>query len=89
MSGREYQSRYVAYAAAHGRSPGDMLVFDRERWPGGAMAGFILWITARWREWDANTGHRGSHGPAEHKAFDAWLAMECEGVQESLFGGAA
>jgi hypothetical protein len=43
--------RYLAYCRAHGRDPKDMLAFDDQRFPGGSMCGFILWLSARWSEW--------------------------------------
>lgn len=43
----EWNPIYVAYAKAHGRSPEAMLAHDRERWPGGAMAGFMIWNSKR------------------------------------------
>ena len=64
-----YQPRYEAFLRAEGTTPEQ----EEARWPGGCNTGFILWITEQWREWDASTGHRGSHGPAEHEAFDKWL----------------
>ena len=48
--------RYLAYAKAHGKTPAGMLASDTERWPGGKMAGFILWVGARWAEWCAARG---------------------------------
>jgi hypothetical protein len=76
-----WNSRYVAYATAHDKSPEDMLEADAERYPGGKMCGFTLWIQAKWEEW------RGLFGPppdpdwewhpvlkSEHDHFDSWLA---------------
>jgi hypothetical protein len=67
--------RYAAYARANGLTPEAQLAADRAAWPGGAMAGYILWMHARWAEW------RQAHGPGPnepisetgHVAFDAWL----------------
>lgn len=75
---KRWNSRYVAYAKAHGRSPEAMLEHDEEQWPGGKMAGFILWIRERWAEWRKLFGP--PPGPwewhpmeADHKHFDEWL----------------
>ena len=75
MTSDEFQPRYVAYARAHGRDPEAQLAHDRERWPGGAMCGFTLWIRERWREWDNEHGWPAgeSHGPEEREAFDRYI----------------
>jgi hypothetical protein len=41
----EWNPQYVQYAKVHGRTPDDMLAHDRERWPGGVMTGYILWVS--------------------------------------------
>lgn len=70
----DFQPRYIAYARSHGREPEAQLAHDRERWPGGANTGFIVWVSRRWREWanqtDTDLGHRTD---AHHIEFDAWL----------------
>lgn len=77
---RSWNPRYVAYAAAHGREPEDMLEHDREAWPGGQMVGFILWMGWAWVAWAQETGHPRARDAcallslADHRAFDAWLA---------------
>ena len=74
-----WNPRYVAYATAHGRPPGDMLAHDLDRWPGGRMTGYILWITEAWRRWAVAAGHPRAHSPTahlskqDHVAFDKWL----------------
>lgn len=74
-----YQSRYVAYAAAHARTPEAMLTYDAERYPGGRMTGFIVWISDHWQRWDKL--HQRGRDPVrtteEHTAFDAWLTTQC------------
>ena len=49
--------RYVAYARVNGRSCDQQLAHDRERWPGGLMTGFTLWIQKNARAWKDKTGH--------------------------------
>ena len=70
-----YQPRYLAYCHAHGRAPAAQLSHDKTAWPGGCMAGFILWIGKRWAEWNALTGWPAgaTHGETQHEAFDSWL----------------
>ena len=72
MSDLVHTVRYQAYAAAHGRQPLDMLSHDRRRFPGGRMAGFLVWLDAQWREFGVDVGAR-SITDGEHAAFDAWL----------------
>lgn len=56
MSG--WNPRYLAYCAAHGRGPEEMLAFDRARWKGGTNTGYILWSSAREREFTKDVpGH--------------------------------
>lgn len=42
--------RYVAYAKSHGKTPQEMLEFDKQKYSGGCMAGFIIWIHRRCSE---------------------------------------
>lgn len=70
-----YQSRYIAYARAHGRTPEAQDAHDDEAWPGGCMTGFILWIGDRWAEWKTavNWPKAGVIGDQQHREFDEWL----------------
>ena len=71
--------RYLAYAKAHGTlDPDAMLARDRERYPGGSMAGFLVWIAQRWAEWCAETKRRRPLTEEDHAAFDAWLSERVE-----------
>lgn len=71
-----WNPRYVAYAKAHGRDPAAMLAYDRERWPGGRMAGFTVWVSERWAEWRTARGrHRDDVLTDEdHEDFDDFLS---------------
>lgn len=40
----EVQRRYAAYCVKNGKTPSEMKEYDRKRWPGGLMCGYILWI---------------------------------------------
>jgi hypothetical protein len=44
MGDMSYNPRYAAYAARHGLEPEAMLEADRQRFPGGCMAGFFSFI---------------------------------------------
>ena len=74
------QPRYVAYAAAHGRTPDAQLAADRQAYPGGRMAGFIVWVSQQLRAWRQIAKHVGPLLPEHHAAFDAWLDELAEQV---------
>lgn len=42
----EYQHAWPAYAAAHGKTPDEMLVHDQ-----GRIGGFLDWLRAKWLEY--------------------------------------
>ena len=80
--------RYLAYCRAHGRSPEDMLAYDKARYPGGHMTGFILWLGDRWRvfcrmhgTWDTAELERKLGLVEAHRDFDTWLETEGLNVQ--------
>jgi len=71
-----WQPRYLCYCVAHAEpDPARMLETDRERWPGGVMCGYVLWIGERWREWRSISGvpRDAMLLEADHKDFDKWL----------------
>lgn len=71
--------RYIAYAAAHNRTHSEMLAYDSQRYPGGKMAGFIIWMSQRWSEWDKSKGHDPywhARTELEQDEFTAWLASQ-------------
>ena len=77
--------RFAAYARAHGRTPEEQSAHDRQRFPGGSMAGFLTWNSARWEDWwraeqEAGRAPRNVRrddaiiGAKEHDAYDRFLA---------------
>ncbi len=39
-----YTALYSAYCRYHGNTPKQQFKKDKEKWPGGLMCGYILWI---------------------------------------------
>jgi len=80
----EFNHRYVAYAAAHGRTPAEQLNRDHHK-----MHEYIIWIQAQWRRWGLETGERPDWGgltwsDRQNRAFDSWLqATYCAGLAET------
>jgi hypothetical protein len=72
----DWNPRFVAYARAHGKSPEAMLEADRETWSGGKMAGFMLWMSERWREWRSinRRGRDDVLSNEDHASFDAFIS---------------
>lgn len=72
---QRYTPHYVAYAHAHGRTPAAMLAHDRDAWPGGRMAGFMVWMSERRREWLAlrRWERDAILDEEDERAYDAWL----------------
>ena len=78
-----HNPRYVCYARAHNRTPAEQLAQDKLDWPGGCMAGFMLWMSARWVEfWNLHEpALRALSGQIDRAvwraenadAFDVWL----------------
>ena len=46
-----WNPRFENYARVHGRTPEAQLAHDKEEWPGGCMAGYMLWMAEKGREW--------------------------------------
>lgn len=69
-----WNPRYVAYAKAHDSDPETILEADHERWPGGVMTGYIIWIQEKWNEWLKVKGSRDLILTTQHhEEFDRWL----------------
>ena len=69
--------RYLAYCLEHRQSPDDMLATDRQRYPGGCMCGFLLWMSARLQEWRRMRERERFEVmvAADHRDFLAYLAI--------------
>ena len=69
-----YQSRYVAYCKIHAAAtPDAMLARDEDKYPGGCMTGYIVWINQKWHEWDELMKRKGPYTAEDHIEFDRWL----------------
>jgi hypothetical protein len=69
-----WNPRYVVYARAHGLTPEAMRDHDREAWPGGRAAGFILWFSRMREEAKVEIPKAFFDGRiCDHAAFDGWL----------------
>lgn len=68
--------RYLNYARVHGMTPGAMLDHDRRQWPGGCMAGFLLWSRARLQDFMTINPRAFIRGGnlIGHDAYDEWLS---------------
>jgi hypothetical protein len=83
MADEQWNPRYVLYARAHGRTPEEMLAHDDEAFPGGIMAGFIIWINQQWNafvEFKKCSRHWVRWYDRE---FDPWLTARAEGLTSS------
>lgn len=66
---RDYNPRYLRYAANHGRGPIEQSAHDEVAWPGGRAVGFMLWIGAAWQAFDLANGIRGDAGSRQLKRY--------------------
>jgi hypothetical protein len=53
-----WNPRYVAYSASHGMTPAEMQDHDRERFPGGIMTEFSIYIMDHIRQFKVEKGIR-------------------------------
>jgi len=64
-----WNARYLCYAASQRREPEAQLAYDRLRYPGGRMAGYITWINEKTRQHKAlDQGRLGLD-------LDTWLTV--------------
>jgi hypothetical protein len=82
---RDWTPRYRAYARAMGTpDPDERLRLDEIAWPGGRMAGYILFIGDQWAAWRVARGYPLTAAEfsrkfilttEDHADFDAFLAV--------------
>ncbi len=80
----EWNPRYLAYCTAQGRGPEEQTAFDKERWPGGCMCGYMQWIAERkaaLREAHPEVMYRDMEGNItlniwDLDAWDRWLGVK-------------
>jgi hypothetical protein len=71
----DYNPVYLRYCAEHGETDPDvMLAKDSERYTGGRMAGFLLWVSAKRRAFHASNPKAFFQGSAASGISDlgAW-----------------
>ncbi len=75
---KEWNPRYVAYAASNGLTPEAQMEHDTEEFPGGKMAGFILWMSRKWQEWRKANGRKwwDPTSDEDQAAFDASIGVD-------------
>lgn len=77
LTTKTWNPRYVLYAKAAGYPGPDLaIILDTERWPGGRMAGFTMWIQAAWTGWRIAMGYSRDTPltQEDHQEFDIWLS---------------
>lgn len=73
---RRWNPRYVAFAAAHGRTPEAQREADAVAWPGGINTGFMVWLHGAWRQWRRLRVIPRDEEFERHEDFDHWLQIE-------------
>jgi hypothetical protein len=86
---KSWNPRYLAYC--YPCSPQNQLALDRKLYPGGCMTGFILWVKARWREFDQIKGLSSDHHEAHRPPLLDLLRLrpEWDLAPGARFAGAA
>ena len=72
---REWTFRYRQYARVNGNTPDGQLSHDEKAYPGGKMAGYMIWIGQRWQEWRKAHGRKQNDilSKEDQASFDAYL----------------
>ncbi len=79
-------SRFANYARAHGRTEAEQIAYDSVEFPGGKMAGFLIWNSQRLAEASQEIP-RAFAGRArrlvDHDAYDAWLDARVSNIAKA------
>ncbi|OXI67415.1 hypothetical protein CFB81_22415 [Burkholderia sp. AU28863] len=78
-----WNPRFLAHAQSRGMTPEQVRDADCVAFPGGRMAGFICWNSARVREFVAETG-ADRRDVTRLGSYDAWLAARFGAAQLEL-----
>ena len=68
-----YQPRYIAYAKSNGNTPEEQEAKDRERWPGGLMTGFIVFIGEMVARYKKAAGINGNEPILDQDEFTSFI----------------
>lgn len=78
---KQWNPRFAAYAISQGMTPDELLAKDAINYPGGKMAGFIIWSTEQLNVFRKEHPEAFLHGSlVDHTGYDAWLLKSAEGV---------
>lgn len=71
-----HNHRYLMYCRTYGKTPEQMLAYDRILWPGKAMCGFALWISKCFSTFcNEFNRDRNNLDLKDHADFDNWLRV--------------
>lgn len=79
MEAKLNNPNFIAYASSKGLTPEKCLLEDALQYPGGKMAGFILWMGDRFHEFDSMEGRIFGSGELwirDDEKFSTWLQKQ-------------
>ena len=83
---RNWNLRYVCYAASNGNLPGVQLELDAKEYPGGKMVPFSLWINTQWTLFGNAFPHysrKVDRSSEQQQAFDNYLMEKFPCVEKT------
>lgn len=77
-----FNPRFVAYSSANGNTPENQLIIDKEKYKGGSMCGFMLYIqTAKTKAAELDLHFIKSDYIIDDEDFTDWLLNQYTDVQ--------